>query len=116
MLHDDPDLAHNPKEPVQETQVQETQAQETQARGNDPASERDARISCEEYYNETAYGMDPSYDPMNFGDLEPDEVAMLNRALNLTSKLMIVTVPEANTVLDSAHERVDELILDEIPF
>ena len=76
-----------------------------------------AQVEVEEYYNETQYGMDPEYDTPEFGDLSDEEVAMLNRALNLTNKLMLLTVPEATVVLNSAHDSADEFLLsDDIPF
>ena len=98
-----------------------------------------ARVSCEEVYDDTyidepQYGMDPEYDSppshlsitmtsesgtcsQDFGDLSPEEVDMLNRALGLTSRLMAITLPEAVKVLDLAHRAVDEMALDDdLPF
>ncbi len=73
-----------------------------------------ARVTCEEYYTETQYGMDPEYDSPDFGDLSPEDVSMLNSALSLTSKLMALPTKDAESVLETAHATVDSL--DDIPF
>lgn len=80
-----------------------------------------SRQSCEEFYAEPQYGMDPEYDTPDFGDLSPDDVAMLNRALNLTSKVMALDNDAAMRALDIAHEAVDAEaraagFLDDLPF